>query len=167
MKKLYNPNSHKLLGFLERIKMSKILDQMKQDLIVATKAKNTVEKDILRLIISDSAALESSKKQGGVPLKETQVIDIINQIIIANQTTLSYKPNESLDLENAILKKYVPFTLSYDEIQAKLNPLIEQIKNEISEGMAMKLSMNYFKSEGLELNVDGKDVKAIVQKIRG
>ena len=95
---MYNTNSHKLLGFLERIKMSKILDQMKQDLIVATKAKNTVEKDILRLIISDSAALESSKKQGGVPLKETQVIDIINQIIIANQTTLSYKPNESLDL---------------------------------------------------------------------
>lgn len=113
-----------------------------------------------------TVTLETSKKQGGVPLKESQVIDIINQIIVANQTTLSYKPNESLDLENAILKKYVPFILSFDEIQAKLNPLVNQIKNETSEGLAMKLSMNYFKSEGLELNVDGKDVKAVVQKIR-
>lgn len=50
---MYNPNSQKLLDFLERIKMSKILDQMKQDLITATKAKNTIEKDILRLVISD------------------------------------------------------------------------------------------------------------------
>lgn len=139
---------------------------MKQNLIAATKAKNTIEKDILRFIISDSVALENSKKQGGLPLKDSQVINVINETITGNEKLLSYKPNESLELENIILKKYIPFMLTCDEIQVKLDPLIEQIKNETSEGLAMKLSMNYLKSEGLELNADGNDVKSVIRKIR-
>lgn len=145
--------------------MSEILDKIKRDLVVAMKNNDSLRKNIYRVIISDCNFLESSEQQGGKPLTEQQVVKVIKNIIVGNETTLSYGPNPILEQENLVLNSFVPFMISQEVVEQHLEEIKADLISLQPEGKAIGLAVSHMKT--LKLNADGKDIRAAVLKIRG
>jgi uncharacterized protein YqeY len=144
--------------------MSEILDKIKRDLVVAMKNNDSLKKDIYRVVISECNFLESSKKQGGKPLTEQQVVKAISDIVAANEALLSHKPNPVLEQENLILNSFIPIMLNQEVIEKHLEEIKSDLISNQSEGKAIGFAVEHMKK--LKLNADGKDIRAAVLKIR-
>jgi uncharacterized protein YqeY len=129
-----------------------IVQRMRAQLTESMKARDAVKTGFLRywiaqLTLGTGAEVNDSdavKKMRGI-LKEAK----------AGPTSFSSE-------ELALLREWVPPTLSAEQIEAALAPLADQIKAAPKDGMAMGIAMKALAGQP----VDSDDVKTAVSAIR-
>ncbi len=129
-----------------------IVQQMRAQLKDAMKARNTVKTGFLRYWIAqltlatgaEASDADAVKKMRGI-LKEAK----------AGPTTFS-------EAEIALLKEWVPPTLSPEQIAEALVPVRDQIKAAPKDGMAMGVAMKALAGQP----VDSDEVKLSVAALR-
>jgi uncharacterized protein YqeY len=153
-----------------------LVEQIKDQVKVAMKAKDDVTKNVLRTVLGEVGTLEMSANQAGKPISDDQVHRIIRKVQTSNTETLGHLrkaqadhpilPQEEniavLERENQILESFLPKLLTRDEIKAKLAAV--DLASAKSEGQAVGLAMKYFRESGEA--VDGNEVKAAVAELR-
>lgn len=142
-----------------------LLQTIKQQVIEAMKAKDTIAKDVLRVAQGD---IELAQTRTGKDLSDDEAQKIVRKLIKSNQETLAASPDdatvEKLNKEIAILEALLPRTLGVDEIVAALASVESDIKAAGNDGQATGVAMKHLKPQGLA--VEGKDVSAAVKQIR-
>ena len=129
-----------------------IVQRMRARLPEAMKARDAVRTGFLRYWIAqltlgtgaEMSDTDAVKKMRGV-LKE------------AKSGTTTFTPEEL-----ALIRDWVPATLSADQIAERLAPVADQIKAAPKDGMAMGIAMKALAGA----SVDSDDVKAAVAAIR-
>ncbi|HKM54997.1 MAG TPA: GatB/YqeY domain-containing protein [Isosphaeraceae bacterium] len=129
-----------------------IVERMRVELKAAMKARDAVKTGFLRYWIAqftlgsgaELADAEAVKKMRGI-LKEAK----------SGPTSFS-------EQELALLRDWVPPTLSSEQIAAALIPIREAIKAAPKDGMALGVAMKALAGQ----NVDSDDVKVAVASIR-
>ena len=94
-----------------------LLDTIKKQVIEAMKAKDTLTRDVLRVLQGD---IEMHHTRTGEHMTDDQAQKVVRKLVKSNQETLAVKPDadaaEKLNKEIAILEALLPRTLSVDEI---------------------------------------------------
>jgi uncharacterized protein len=129
-----------------------IVQRMRSQLTEAMKARDTVRTNFLRYWIAqltlgtgaEMSEADAIKKMRGV-LKE------------ARSGITSFTPEEL-----ALIREWVPPTLSPEQITEALAPVAEQIKSAPKEGMAMGIAMKALAGQ----QVESEDVKAVIAALR-
>lgn len=142
-----------------------LLQQIKQQVLEAMKARDTTRKDVLRVAQGD---IELAETRQGKPLTDEEAQKIVRKLIKSNQETLAVvqdrSASEKLNQEITILEALLPRTLGVAEIIAALQPQEDAIKAAGNDGQATGVAMKHLKQQGLA--VDGKDVSQAVRQIR-
>ncbi|MEM9347473.1 MAG: GatB/YqeY domain-containing protein [Planctomycetota bacterium] len=142
-----------------------LLQTIKQQVIEAMKAKDTVAKDVLRVAQGD---IEMHHTRTGEHMTDDQAQKVVRKLIKSNEETLEHTSDdtavEKLKKEITILEALLPRTLGVDEIIAALAEVSDGIKAAGNDGQATGVAMKHLKPQGLA--VEGKDVSAAVRQIR-
>ncbi len=142
-----------------------LVDQIKTRMIEAMKGGRTVERDVLRVALSEIGAAENR----GTAVDDEEAQKIIRKLMKSNTETLALavRPEMKVKLEeeNRVLESLLPKRLDVDAITAELQAVAEPMKAAKSEGQATGIAMKHLKAGGH--SVDGKDVAEAVKKIRG
>ena len=139
-------------------------DQLKARLMAAIKARNEVEKSILRVALGE---VQSEEARRGADSTDAQVEKILRKLVKSINDSRSAAEGErlaSLDAERAILEGFLPKRLGVDEIVAALADVAEAVRAAGNDGMAMGVAMKHLKGAGLA--VEGGDVKTAVATLR-
>ncbi len=143
-----------------------LLEEIKKGMFAAMKAQNTVEKEILRVAVGEitTAAGRESKD-----LDDDAIRALLRKLVKSNSEARDQANDpgtkDILGQEIAILQRYLPVSLSVDQIVEALTEARDQIKTAPSQGPAMGIAMKALKQAGK--SADAKDVGAAVTKIRG
>ena len=129
-----------------------IVQRMRAQLAESMKARDSVKTNFLRYWIAqltlgtgaEVADADAIKKMRGI-LKEAK----------AGPTSFS-------EAELALIREWVPPTLSLEQIEAALAPVAEQIKAAPKDGMAMGVAMKTLAGQP----VDSDDVKQAIAALR-
>lgn len=135
--------------------------EIKKAMFAAMKAKNNVEKEVLRV------ALGEITKTGEEPDDaEVQAIlrKLIKSIREAQAASESAEQKATLDEEIVALEKFLPTSLSVDQIKEALSGVAEQIKAAPNQGPAMGIAMKVLKTSGA--TAESADVAAAVTALR-
>jgi hypothetical protein len=139
-----------------------LIDELKKRMFAAIKAKNAVEKEIIRTAIGDITAT-------GEDADDARVVAVLKKLLKSNEETLkasaSAEQSATLEQEIAILKEFIPRGLSLEQLVALLAPVAEQIKAAGNDGQATGVAMKHLKAQSAE--AEGKDVALAVKTIRG
>jgi len=142
-----------------------LLETIKKQVTDAMKAKDTLARDVLRVLQGD---IEMHHTRTGEHMTDEEAQKVVRKLIKSNQETLAVKPDdaavEKLNKEIAILEALLPRTLDVDEIVAALAPVEADIKAAGNDGQATGVAMKHLKPQGLA--IEGKDVSAAVKQIR-
>ena len=138
-----------------------LADEIKRRMVAAMKAKQTIEKEILRV------ALGEITSRGGDATDE-MVVATLKKLVKSNEESLAVVTDPAqrqvLEREIEVLKDLLPQGLSLDELVVALAPLHETIKGAKGDGPATGIAMKHVKTQALP--VDGKDVAEAVRRIR-
>ena len=141
-----------------------LIDQIKSRITLAMKAKNTVEKEVLRVALGEMQIAET--RAGS--LSDEEAGAIVRKLLKSNHETLGLTTDEAqkqtLTQEIQILESLLPKTLSVDEIVELLGPVADQLRAAKSSGQATGVAMKHLKS--VNANAGGKDVAAAVERVR-
>ena len=129
-----------------------IAQRMRSQLAEAMKSRNTVKTSFLRYWIAqltlgtgeELSDVDAIKKMRGI-LREAK----------AGPTSFS-------EAELALLREWVPPTLSPEQIAEALGPVVDQIKAAPKDGMAMGIAMKALSGKPVESD----DVKAVITSLR-
>jgi uncharacterized protein len=141
-----------------------LIDEIRQRMKAAMKARNVVEKEILRVALGEITTEEA--RHGS--LDDAAVEKILRKLVKSNQETLASvgDPEQRANLEQEIivLDSLLPKTLTVDEIIAALAPVRDAIVAAGNDGQATGVAMKHLKGQGAV--VDGKSVSAAVKSMR-
>ena len=139
--------------------------QIKQRMFAAMKAKNIVEKEILKVVLGE---VDTSVARSGEACSDDQVVAILRKLVKSNGETLKVVTDDdaraTLEQEIAVLETLLPQTLDVDAIVAALADVQDDIVAAGNDGQATGVAMRHLKSSGAA--VQGKTVAQAVQKIR-
>ena len=142
-----------------------LIDDIKKRIIVAMKARNTQERDILKVVLGDLQMVETRKAQD---LTDAESQAVVRKIIKGNREMIEAVQDdeviERMNQEIAILDTLLPRSLSLEEILEALAPVADAVKAAGNNGQATGVAMKQLKSTGAE--VQGKDVAAAVAQMR-
>ncbi|MBB6428830.1 GatB/YqeY domain-containing protein [Algisphaera agarilytica] len=142
-----------------------LIDDIKKRIIVAMKAKNTQERDILKVVLGDLQIQETRK---GEALTDAESQQIIRKVIKGNNELLAAANDpavaEKVGQENAILDSLLPQSLTPEQIVEALAPVADAVLAAGNDGQATGVAMKHLKSNGAE--VQGQDVSAAVRQMR-
>lgn len=134
---------------------------IKKAMFAAMKAKNVVEKEILRV------ALGEITKTGEEP-DDAQVQAILRKIIKSNREAQEASQNDeqkaTLATEITVLEGYLPKSLSVEQIKEAIASVADQIKAAPGQGPAMGIAMKVLKAAGAETNA--ADVAQAISALR-
>jgi len=129
-----------------------IVQRMRTQLTASMKAKDTVRTGFLRYWI---AALTLGT---GAEMSEADAVKKMRGLLReARSGPTTFSPEEL-----ALLREWVPPTLTADQIREALAPVADQIKAAPKEGMAMGIAMKSLAGQ----QVESDDVKAAILAIR-
>lgn len=135
--------------------------EIKQAMFAAMKAKQNVEKEVLRV------ALGEITKTGDEP-NDAEIQGILKKLIKSNREAQAASEDTEvkakLETEIEVLAKFLPKSLSVDQIKELLEPVADQIKAAPNQGPAMGLAMKTLKTAGAE--ADAGDVAKAVGALR-
>ncbi|MEM6757296.1 MAG: GatB/YqeY domain-containing protein [Planctomycetota bacterium] len=145
-----------------------MIDELKQRVLAATKARNTFERDLLKVVLGD---LQSAQALQAQPLDEKQAQQIVRKMVKSTEETAAgYESRgdtagvEKAQAELAVLRSMLPQTLSPEQITAQLEPVADAIRAAPNDGAATGVAMKHLKGAGAA--VDGKDVASTVRALR-
>jgi uncharacterized protein YqeY len=131
----------------------------------ATKSKNTLAAQILRLALGE---IQTAEARAARPLTEDEAVAVVRKLVKSNEETLSMTTSEeqkkTLRDEIAVLSSVLPATLGPEQIAEKLADVKEAIKAAANDGQAMGIAMKHLKSAGIA--AQGADVSKAVKAIR-
>jgi uncharacterized protein YqeY len=138
-----------------------LIDDIKAAMMSAMKARNTTEKEILRTCIGEVTGT-------GEAADDARVQGVLRKMIKNNDETLKVATDAdqraTLEAEIVILRRYLPQSLSIEQIVAALAPVADAIRGASGTGQATGVAMKQLKSAGLE--AAGKDVTQAVEQLR-
>jgi len=149
-----------------------LADQIKTAMFQAMKDKDKIAKEILRLASGEIQSAESRKGRG---LTEAEVEQVLRKLIKSNKETMDNATDNLIEEEAQVVKnvliqeievleKFLPKTLSQEEIKEKLQSVVDDIREAKSDGQATGVAMKFLKSSGAL--VQGNDVSAVVSALR-
>ena len=133
--------------------------QIKEQMFAAMKARNTVEKEILKVVLGE---IDTDVARSGQPCSDDKVIAIVRKLVKSNRETLKLTSDESA--RTTVLDKLLPQTLDVDAIVAALADVKDDIVAAGNDGQATGIAMRHLKGAGAA--VDGKSVSQAVKKLR-
>jgi uncharacterized protein YqeY len=135
--------------------------ELKKAMFAAMKAKNTTEKEILRVAMGEIT--RTGEEPGDV-----EVQAVLRKIIKSNREALEVSTDAEqragLETEISVLERFLPRSLSVAEIKEALASVVDQIKAAPGPGPAMGVAMKVLKSAGAE--AAAPDVTKAVTEIR-
>lgn len=145
-----------------------MIDTLRQRILAATKARNTFERDLFKVVLGD---LQSAQALQADPLDEKQAQQIVRKMAKSTEETIAgYETRgDAAGLEKAraeltVLKSLLPQTLSAAEIAARLEAVADAVRAAPNDGAATGVAMKHLKGQGAV--VDGKDVAQAVRDLR-
>ncbi len=139
-----------------------LIDDIKGRFKAAMKARNEVEREILRVAIGDITA------RGDDAQSDEQVQAVLRKLLKSVEETLSHQVSDEerskLTTESQILRELLPKSLSEAQVIEALAAVAEQIRAAQSDGQATGVAMKHLKASGAE--VEGKLVSGAVRVIR-
>lgn len=142
-----------------------LIDEIRSRVTAAMKARNTIEKEILRVALGEIQTEEAR----GAKLDDAAVERILRKLVKSNQETAAASSDpetkSTLAEENRVLESLLPQMLGEEEIIAALAEVADAIVAAKADGPATGVAMKLLKSKGLA--VDGRTVGAAVAKMRG
>ncbi len=143
-----------------------LTDQIRARVKEAMKARNVVEKEILKVALGE---IETEQTRRGADMSDADVEKVLRKLVKSNREThdATSDPDKQAVLreEIAILESLLPKTLGEDEIVAALAGVADAIRSAPGDGPATGVAMKHLKQIGA--TVDGKTVSAAVRKLRG
>lgn len=152
-----------------------IINEIKQEIKMAMKEKNTIKKDVLKLILGKSEELAKEKiiKEKGdlsnIEISDEVVITALNkELKQLTQTKTILEENNKIDsslyketiLKLEIVKSYLPKQMTEEELTQKIKEIINSIGDKNNRGLIMKTVMQELKGKA-----DGKLINQKVQEI--
>ncbi|MBI2894668.1 MAG: GatB/YqeY domain-containing protein [Deltaproteobacteria bacterium] len=142
-----------------------LIDEIKKRLGEAIKAKNDVEREVLRVALGEIQTLVA---RNGRPATDDEAAQIVRKLVKSNEETRSVTVDDArravLEQEIAVLSSLLPKGPSAAEIVEKLAPVQGAIRAAGSDGQATGVAMKHLKAQGL--SVPGSDVAAAVKSMR-
>jgi len=136
--------------------------EIKKSMFAAMKAKNTIEKEILRV------AMGEITRVGDEP-SDTEVQAILRKLVKSNREALDASTDDeqkaTLNQEIEALSKFLPQALTVEQIVEALASVADAIKAAPNQGPAMGVAMKTLKAAGAE--TAAPDVAKAVGQIRG
>ena len=129
-----------------------IVERMRAQLAEAMKARDTVRLGFLRYWIAQLTL------GTGAEMPEADAIKKMRGVLKEAKSGLTTFSAEEL----ALLREWVPATLTAEQIKEALAAVAEQIKSAPKEGMAMGIAMKTLAGQ----QVDSDDVKAAIAALR-
>lgn len=140
-----------------------LMDEIKKRMFAAMKAKQDVEKEILRVALGEITT-EVARGKSADDVTE----GILKKLVKSNRETLANSTDDAqksvLEEEIRILESFLPKSLSVEEIVAALAPVAEAIKQAQADGPATGIAMKHLKQSGAI--VEGRDVGEAVKQLR-
>jgi len=153
--------------------MSKVIDQIKEDLKQAMRDKNVITLSVLRMLTGAIRNKEISLREAGaeVELSDEQVLETIkSEVKKRNDAIGSYESGGRADLaakekeEIKVLEKYLPPQLSEEEIEKEVRELIAGLGEVGPSDFGKVMGQAMAKLKG---RADGNKVTAAVKKVLG
>jgi uncharacterized protein len=142
-----------------------LIDEIRRRMTAAMKARNVVEKEILRVALGEITT-EAARHEGGID--DAAVEKILRKLVKSNSDTIAAiddaERRSTLEQENLVLESLLPKTLGPAEIAAALTAVRPQIEAAGNDGQATGIAMKHLASQGAA--VQGKDVSAAVRAMR-
>ena len=140
-------------------------EKMRAQVRAAMKARNVVEREILRVALGE---IETAESREGDDLKDAAIEKILRKLVKSNRETLSViadaEKKATREAETAVLEGLLPKTLTQDEVVAALADVRDAILAAPGDGPATGIAMKHLKSAGA--NADGKTVSSAVRAMR-
>jgi uncharacterized protein YqeY len=141
-----------------------LVDELKKRVTLAMKARNVVEKEVLRVALGEIQVAEARSGE----MSDEVASAIIKKLVKSNEETLELSSDEeqkrTLAQEIAVLQSLLPQVASVDEILGQLAEIRAELRAAKSDGQATGIAVKHLKSSST--NVNGKDVATAVQRIR-
>ena len=142
-----------------------LIDTLQQRLREAMKARNTIEKEILRVALGEL----QTQQARGTTLDDHTVEAVLRKLIKSNRETLDLtgdaEQKATLQSEIEVIESLLPKQLGASEIEQALAPVREAIASAKSDGQATGVAMKQLKTAGAA--VDGRLVKQVIASMRG
>src|SRR5215510_10044197 len=130
-----------------------LLDQIKARMFQAMKARNSVEKEILKVAMDEITTNAARPDKKGDDAKAQA---ILKKLVKSNEETLATSQDEAqkqtLRAEIEVLLTFLPKALGVPEIVTALAPVAEAVKAAGNDGQATGVAMKHLKSLGVEVN---------------
>lgn len=140
------------------------LSEIKQQMMAAMKAGDTVRKEILRVVVGEITTNEAR----GTVKTDDDCRTIVRKLVKSNEETLGHTADADqravLEQEIEILRALLPRSLSVDAIVEALASVRDALRAEANDGKATGLAMKHLKSSGAL--VEGRDVSEAVRRVR-
>jgi uncharacterized protein len=138
-------------------------EKIKADIILATKERNALKKNSLKVIIGEVDTQEARLGKGKL-LTDEEVCKIIRKTVQGIDEMLGYRANKDLEDEKVLLSEYLPKVLSKEELSVILQCKLADIKAASNVGQATGVAMKYLKEQ--QKVADGRDVTEIIKGLR-
>ncbi len=145
-----------------------VKDSLDQALKDAMRAKDDIAKRTLRMV---RAAIKNAEINGGRPLEEGEVLQILQKEVKSRQETIAEAQKigrsdiiEDAQAEIAVLERFLPQALSSDELEAIVRAAIAEAgaASLADMGKVMRLVM-----PEVQGRADGRQVNEIVRRLLG
>lgn len=144
--------------------MSAITNEIKARITQATKFKDEVVKNVLKVVLGE---IQTQETRNSKELTDEQVVKVLKKTLDGVNEMLQYKPYaHDLMTERATLEGLMPPVLNFYDIVNAIESdgtAKMQIIESKSDGQAMGIAMKLLKDKGA---VDGNLVKEVIKSIR-
>ncbi len=141
-------------------------DDMKAAMMAAMRAGQKVEKGILRVALGEIQTIEARSGEDASDAEGEKILrKLIKSIGESRDAAADEAQKATLAEEIAVLERFLPKTLSVEEIIAALAPLADAILGAGNDGQATGMAMKHLKST--DAVIEGGDVSVAVRQMRG
>lgn len=142
-----------------------IIDTIKEDIIEATRSRNRIKSDILKLVLTESQKKNDTSDNFVLGVCK----DFVKSIDTTKQQCASLDPTDELvarlhkmEFERTFLEKYLPKTCSKEEVLIVINGLKSKGVPIANDGKSIGLVMKECKTNGLL--ADSVDVRELLSE---
>ena len=151
-----------------------LINEIKDRILMSVK-QNTLDKDVLRVILGETQTVEMRTK---AKISDDGVVSIVKKMLSNNLEAIKAievprigleaadsNTKRKLEAENIILNSLLPKTIDLEKIKSILDPHVSELMIAKSDGSATGMAMKIIKESGNAVN--GADVATVIRKIRG
>lgn len=138
-----------------------LIDTIRNDMMIARKNKDKEASAILQTVVAE---IDRMNGLGKGTVTEQQAVSVLKKFHKEAESNADMArkmgrecDSVSFEREASILSKYIPSTMSFDEVY---NTLKTCITKDMNKGQAMKVAMPMLRSKA-----EGKDISAAVDRI--